>query len=279
VSYTAAAKLHINGPGNYTVVEIFDDPRARNDNQYRDALREVEVDRDGNVYVINAADRNESNILWKFPLNSNDPNRLDLGKADTNPYILGPIGMHVSSNTGRLYLASSQYSTADPNNSQIYALKLSDLTLVRIITVNDIHHITDITEDPITGDLWISAFNMYDIPTGVPPVTGEPFYKPYLAQVPLDQDNVTAISLDSQQHDLALPLSIIWTQVQLCGGADFLGDGLVGIDDLCEIVSYWLESNCNRDNNWCDGVDLNKQSPVNMLDWSIFADHWMEYCN
>lgn len=287
--YTAAAKLMVYDPNNYDVVEIYDDPPLPDDNQSRNSLREIEVDHFGNVYVVNSDERNESDILWKFPVNSNDPNiRVDLGYVDTNPYIPGPIAMHVSSSTNRLYLASSQYSTPDPTNSQVYGLKLSDLTLDRTITINDMHHITDITEDPITDDLWISGFNYNDnLPSEVevPSADSSPFYEPYLAQVPPDQNSVTADPLvnSDPNYDLALPLSIIWTEVSSCGGADIApppdGDGIVNIEDFVIFAEEWLSSNCNQGNNWCEGADLNQENPVDLLDWRIFADHWLINCN
>jgi hypothetical protein len=275
--YTAAAKLQVNGPGDYTVVKIFDEPPDPNDNQYRDALREIEIDRDGNVYVINSHELNESDILWRFRPDGSIK-RIDLGIPDSGRYIPAPIGMCVSDSTNMLYLASSQDYEADPNCSQIYGFSLEDLdTISRTITIYDMHHITDITEDPASGDLWVSGFNMYNVPSGVPPVTGYPFYEPYLAQIPLDQNTVTAVHLDRSGYDLALPLSIIWTDS--CGGADLDGNGQVGIGDLSVIADNWLRGDCDLGNHWCDGADLNKLNPVNMLDWKIFTDNWLNDCN
>ncbi|MHC4963194.1 MAG: hypothetical protein ACYTGA_13925, partial [Planctomycetota bacterium] len=143
--YTAAAKLQVTGPGSYSVDTIYDDPPDTDDNQYRDALREIEVDAAGNVYVVNSHELNESDILWKFKPDDSFLRR-NLGIAGTDPYIPGPIGMCVSSSTGKLYLASSQKSVTDPTSSTVYGLSLSDLTVARTITVNNMHHVTDITE-------------------------------------------------------------------------------------------------------------------------------------
>jgi hypothetical protein len=272
--YTAAAKLQITGPGTYSVDTIYDEPPDTDDNQYRNALREIEVDADGNVYVINSHELNESDILWKFHTDDTIT-RVPLGIADSALYIPGPTGMCVSGSgsTGRLYLASSQKSVTDPTSSTVYGLSLSDLTVARTITVNNMHHITDITEDPATNDLWISGFNMYNIPSGVPPRLVEPFYKPYLAQIQLGEVDVTAVALESpaEHHDLALPLSIIWT-AEVCGGADFDGSGQVEIEDLRWIAADWLKND--------SPVDLNNQDPVDLLDWQIFAEYWLSSgCN
>jgi hypothetical protein len=181
----------------------------------------------------------------------------------------------MSNNTGMLYVGSSQYALDDPNNSGIYGLDLDHLALVRAITINDMHHITGITEDPTTNELWVSGFNMHDIPVGVPPRHEPPFYEPYLAQIPLsaaDGTTVTAYSLENSDpnNDLALPLSIIWTEV--CGGADFDGDGIVNLKDFSVLASNWLETN--------NDVDLNNLDPVDLLDWRIFANYWLKQdCN
>ncbi|MHC4904571.1 MAG: hypothetical protein ACYTEN_01940, partial [Planctomycetota bacterium] len=226
------------------------------------------------VYVINSHELNESDILWRF--NTDDSiERIDLGVPDSNHYIPAPIGMCMSNNTGMLYVGSSQYALDDPNNSGIYGLDLDHLALVRAITINDMHHITGITEDPTTNELWVSGFNMHDIPVGVPPRHEPPFYEPYLAQIPLsaaDGTTVTAYSLENSDpnNDLALPLSIIWTEV--CGGADFDGDGIVNLKDFSVLASNWLETN--------NDVDLNNLDPVDLLDWRIFANYWLKQdCN
>jgi len=282
--YTAAAKLWVSEPNVYQVDTIYDERPGLNDNQYRDALREIEVDQSGNVYVINSDQRNESDILWKFHTDGITITRVDLGDPNTDPYIPGPIGMHVSNGTDTLYLASSQYSSPDPNNSQVYGLSLGDLTPDRTIMVNDMRHISDITEDLGTNELWVSGFNFNDnLPSEieVPSSNSSPFYEPYLALIPPsagDGTTVTAYSLENSDpnNDLALPLSIIWTDI--CGGADFTGNGIVNLQDFAVLASNWL-SVCNQDNDWCDGVDLNKLSPVDLLDWRIFADHWLKDCN
>ncbi|MHC4425786.1 MAG: InlB B-repeat-containing protein, partial [Planctomycetota bacterium] len=64
--YTAAAKLMLLDEGDppYELVKLYDDPPLPNDNQYRDSLREIELDSAGNLYVLNVHSLNESDILW-----------------------------------------------------------------------------------------------------------------------------------------------------------------------------------------------------------------------
>jgi hypothetical protein len=73
------------------------------------------------------------------------------------------------------------------------------------------HNVTSITEDPQTGTLWVAGFCMYNIPL-YPDPTRSAFYTPCLAEIPKDSDDINAVSLyDPDVHDLAMPMSIIWT--------------------------------------------------------------------
>ncbi|MBW8039686.1 MAG: hypothetical protein FVQ85_06765 [Planctomycetes bacterium] len=46
----------------------------------------------------------------------------------------------------------------DAKSATLYALSTVDLTLVH--SINNMGHITDITEDPITGSVWVTGFTM-----------------------------------------------------------------------------------------------------------------------
>ncbi|UCD27577.1 MAG: hypothetical protein JSV03_10715, partial [Planctomycetota bacterium] len=213
-SYTAAAKLKLLGEGDppYEIVKLYDDPPLENDNQYRDSLREIELDSAGNVYVLNVHYINESDILWRY-----DPNgtieRLDLGRPDSDSYLPAPAGMYASKTTDMLYLTSAVYNPVDCNSTVIYGFSTEGaLTLERSVTINDMHHATSITEDPQTGTLWVVGFNMYDVPQ-YPNPTQAAFYHPFLARIPYDSNSVQPTPLfDYDRHDLALPLSIVWTR-------------------------------------------------------------------
>ena len=212
-SYTAAAKLQLLDTGNppYQVVQLYDDPPVANDNQYRNALREIELDSAGNVYVINVHSLNESDILWKHGLNGT-VERFELGRPDGNIYLPGPVAMYVSKTTNMLYLASAQYNPADTNSTVIYGLSMDGaLALQRSITINGMQHVTGITEDPVTGSLWVIGFNMEAVSLYPNPFQ-PPFYHPYLAEIGQDNKKISLKSLlDPISHDLALPMSIIWT--------------------------------------------------------------------
>jgi len=212
--YTATAKLELLDGANppYKVVRLYDDPPLPNDNQYRNYLREIELDEDGNLYVLNVHFLNESDILWRYYANGN-VERFDLGRPDSDNYLPCPVGMHMSDSTDMLYLASALYNPDETNLTIVYGLSTTDsLTFERFITINGMHHVTSITEDPTTGSLWIAGFNMEQIPQYPNPFQ-LPFYYPYLAEIKSDCDNGQAIPLfDLGSHDLALPMSVIWTK-------------------------------------------------------------------
>jgi hypothetical protein len=100
----------------------------------------------------------------------------------------------------------------DNNSTTIYGLSTQGaLAFERSITINGLHHVTSITEDPGTGSLWIAGFNMEQVPQYPNPFQ-LPFYYPYLAEVHSDSNSGQIVPLfDPASHDLALPMSIIWT--------------------------------------------------------------------
>jgi hypothetical protein len=211
--YTATAKLRLLDQGNppYEIVQLYDEAPLENDNQYRNYLREIELDNAGNLYVLNVHCLNESDILWRY-----DPNgtmeRLDLGRPDSNSYLPAPIGMYVSKSTNKLYLTSSESNQGNADSIVLYVFSTQDaLTLEKTITIDGMQHVTGITEDPATETLWVVGFNMINAPQYPNPYLPA-FYYPYLAKVLNSGDDVQLISLyDPGLHDLALPMSIVWT--------------------------------------------------------------------
>ena len=56
--------------------------------------------------------------------------------------------------------------------------------------------------------------------------------------------------------------------------SDFDNDCDVDADDLSVFVTHWLETDCIEP-DLCGGADLNADSSVNLLDFTIFAEEWM----
>ena len=211
--YTAAVKLRLLDGADppYEVVRLYDDPPLPNDNQYRNYLRELEIDNAGNLYVLNVHSLNESDILWRYkPDGTFD--RIDLGRPDSDSYVPAPIGMYMSKSTDMLYLTSAAFNPVDSDSTIVYGFSTNgDMAIERTVTIIDLQHITGITEDPQTGTLWIAGFNMYDIPLYPNPFQMA-FYYPFLAKIPNGGDDAELLPLyDPDSHDLALPMSILWT--------------------------------------------------------------------
>jgi hypothetical protein len=212
-AYTAAAKLKLLAEGNppYELVELYDEPPLLHDNQYRDNLREIELDSSGNLYVLNVNSLNESDILWRYrPDGTID--RAELGRPDGDSYVPDPIAMHVSRTTDMLYLASATLDPLDPESTTIYAFStLGAITLEKSIAIHGMQHVTSMAEDSRAGTLWVAGFSMPKIPE-YPNPTRPAFYYPHLASVSFENDNVQLLPLfDPSSHDLALPMSILWT--------------------------------------------------------------------
>jgi len=276
--YAAGAKLLLLESGNppYQLMQLYDDPPPAGNNQYRNNLREIELDADGYVYIINAHSLNESDTLFKYDPNGTKIKSQSLGNPGSPNYLPDPIGMYVSNTTGMVYLASGQYNPADINSTVVHGISLEDLSLERSITVNGMHHVSGITGEPATGSLWIVGFNMDSFPQWPNPYQ-PPFYHPCLAQVPYGSNAVQAESIyDPTTHDLALPTSIVWTRPVKCGGADIDGDGEVNFDDLAVIGSAWLAGIGDTEWNSDGNISIPADGFIDNRDLSVLVEHWLE---
>ncbi|MCP4257484.1 MAG: hypothetical protein GY774_08145 [Planctomycetes bacterium] len=234
-SYSAVAKLQLSSTGSspYQVVQLFCDSPAQSDYEFNNNLQEIEVDENGYLYVINVYRINENDTLWICDTNTGAlMNRLVLNNPNNDIRIPAPIGMHVSNTKGMLYLGSS-LNPPDAASTLIYAISKEDLiqdslvsSSVRRIEINEMGHLTDITEDPATGMLWVSGFDIPEIPLWPPNyyiperswLSRKPFYEPRLAEISWDkwenEEPVDAKSLSDYSDpsfELALPLSLLWT--------------------------------------------------------------------
>jgi hypothetical protein len=280
-AYVAAARLQLSDTGSppYTVVQLYDDPPPAGDNQYRNSLREIEIDSSGNLYVLNVHSLNESDILWKYGSDGTVLKRLDLGNPSDSNYVPDPVAMHISDRTDMLYLTSAQYNPADVNSTVVHGFSTDGaLELKRSITINNMQHVTGITEDPATATLWAIGFNMENIPE-FPDPSQSPFYLPRLAKINYGSNNAQVTAL-SGSHDLGLPLSIVWTATaDECGGADLDKSGSVDFADFAVLIQYWLDSNCGP-LDWCAGADFDKSKTVDTVDLTILSWRWLETgCN
>ena len=272
--YVVAAKLQLLGTEDppYRVVKLYDDPPPPGDNQYLNNLREIEIDRAGNLYVINTDNLNEGDILWVYDTETKQvKRRVTLGNSHGDCHVPAPVTMHVSNTKDRLYLASSK-NDPNANSDSLYVLSKQYMNIVRTIEINGMGHITDITEDPITGTLWVVGFTMSEIPDYIYSDV-EPFYEPYLAKIPYGSSSdepVEAMCLSDPisypDNDLALPLSIIWTATE---------EKRENFVDFALFATHWLESSCTSP-DWCDGADFTGDGNVTMEDLLMLCNNWLE---
>jgi hypothetical protein len=181
----------------------------------------------------------------------------------------------MSDGTDMLYLTSALYNQADVNATVVYGFSTDEtLELKRSVTINNMQHVTGITEDPIRATLWAVGFNMEDIPESPDPAQ-PPFYYPCLAKIPYGSEDPQVVALLGS-HDLGLPLSIVWTATaDKCGGADLNQSGSVDFADFAILAQHWLDSNCSA-SDWCAGADFNEDTDVDSVDFAIMAEYWLE---
>lgn len=53
---------------------------------------------------------------------------------------------------------------------------------------------------------------------------------------------------------------------------------IVDFHHFTRFAEYWLQTDCNDLNEWCDGADLNYTSDVNSVDLDLFVDEWLYCC-
>jgi hypothetical protein len=284
--YPAVAQIEFTPgrPRPYRISRLYDDPDAtrradgRRDNRLLNGLREVEVDSQGNVYVINTNSLNESNLLWKYNSATGAmPRRTSL--ANPERPIVSPT-LCVAETQGLLYIGSSG-GGPDAIFCDVHCLSLEDLSPERIIRINGMGHITGITADPASGRVWAVGVAMRDIPPkDTSPDPGQlPFYHPYLAVIEPGAMQATAIPLSDPAsalmgNDLALPMSVIWMPepAEPCGRADVNRDGRVDLEDFVILSSQWLEvGQLSSDIAPLPAGD----NMVDMLDMALLAEEWL----
>ncbi|MHC4638443.1 MAG: DUF7948 domain-containing protein [Planctomycetota bacterium] len=57
---------------------------------------------------------------------------------------------------------------------------------------------------------------------------------------------------------------------------NFYYDGQIDFLDYAELALYWAYTDCNDNNNWCAGRDIDESGDVDPNDMSIFSYYWLE---
>jgi hypothetical protein len=81
----------------------------------------------------------------------------------------------------------------------------------------------------------------------------------------------TDYAADTGEVDIGYHYSSVETE--LCAYADLVLNGLVDLDDLVVLASYWL-GQCSPANAWCMGGDFNFDNGVDLNDYAFLAGCW-----
>ncbi len=322
--YMAAAKLQLTGGGNYNLLELYGKNPATDPDQQNTItdcngsllyepdvqnLHEIEIDYEGNLYVLSSDWFNENNWLLVYDVNAGNDSEVRLSLASyTN--IVGPTAMVVSSSVDMLNLASSVDGPSDLI-SEVYRFSINkaipSLSLYRIVGISCpapgvcssyqgmcdpelgyVSMITSMTESPVDGTLYVTGFTAPKFPNDATMSSwpynqaGGIFTTPMLAEVTLGASGtIGAVNISG---DLVLPSSLVWTgpltpEEEKCGGADIYADGIVNLKDFAVLAKYWLETNCGGFGD-CEGADLEPldlpDGDVDIADLAVLCLHWLE---
>jgi hypothetical protein len=209
----AAAKLSTS---NKRIIRIFDDPdpdithSPTLDNPNLTGLREIEVDREGNVYILNVNALNSSTMLWKFSATGQVLNRKELEDLG----IFDPVGLCIPyDSNGLVYLASGQNDPNDRDGTYVYGLDPNTLKVERKVKIEDLHHVTSMTVQIGSNTLWIVGYSLDPIPERLNPFD-LPSYSAYIAKLEMDESggSVQAEAVADIGGNATLPISVVYIE-------------------------------------------------------------------
>ena len=221
--YVAAARLSPSsaGPsGPWTVAQLYVPGMQANDNIHLDGLQEIEIDAQGRVYVLNVTRLNQSDTLLVYDVKTGQ---------ETARHCLASLGiespgaMHVSIDSQVLYLSGTG-TRLSAASACVFGLPLKALHLQPVdphevvpIEILGMGQVTGMTEDQVTGTMWVAGVALQAIPAAFDSTTmldilnRPPFYSACVASFPRSQQGpVQARPLSGPGCDLVLPLAIEW---------------------------------------------------------------------
>ncbi len=74
---------------------------------------------------------------------------------------------------------------------------------------------------------------------------------------------------------LILALTMILSGSVCAKDGDLNGDGFVSFLDLESLAGQWLNMDCSV-KDWCNGVDLDRNDRVDIADFAVWADYWID---
>ncbi|HBG27401.1 MAG: hypothetical protein A2Y10_19040 [Planctomycetes bacterium GWF2_41_51] len=88
--------------------------------------------------------------------------------------------------------------------------------------------------------------------------------------------NGTQTAIIEQRHNLQFNFPIESSvEIRPYTPADISCDCQINFKDIALLAERWLDQ-CNTQNQWCDGVDVNKSESVEFGDLSIIAETWLK---
>ena len=211
--YQAAAKLELKTGNNppYRVVKLYDDPVLAGEgvsDPNATGIREIEVDGQGSVFVVNADSRMDSDVLWAYRTDG-QIQRLILDSLG----IHDPIGLCVSNSDKTLYIGCGCSDPTGLDSTVVYGFSTEDLSLRRTVKIHGMQFVTAMVAHPRRNVVWVVGLAFKDRP--LMPSPSEPaFYQAFQAVITPGVEEVQAIPLAGTDttagSDLALPTSIVW---------------------------------------------------------------------
>ena len=210
-TFMVAVKI-VKQSSQYIVTQVYDVRNCFSEslqNPALEGLREIEVDTDGNVYILNAHYLNESDQAFRFGTDGSLIH-VSLNHPDDLNQTPDPLGLTVDSHNHLIYVASGQ--ALSDGNAKIAVYHSSDLSFKETLTVSGMSHVTDTTVAS-DGTLWVIGYRLgefFDYP--FPKAKSAAFYVPCLAKFGTGVTQADAHLLNETPSDLSLPLSIVSTK-------------------------------------------------------------------
>jgi len=75
------------------------------------------------------------------------------------------------------------------------------------------------------------------------------------------------------KYESSEPFSLVFAADPQAG--DLAIDGVVDMNDVAELCYYWLENSGNKENDYYERADANKDGYVNFTDFALLASNWL----
>lgn len=227
-------------------------------------VREIEIDGQGNVYVLSAQAINGNDWLLIFD-DTSGAERLAVPLHGSIPQVLNPTSMHITNDGATMYLASAT-NAQDATSVQVFRYAVDTVTPSiasnGTYDITGMRHVVSILEDS-TDDAYAVGF--------IAPVFGDLdtfddtdalFTTPVLAPLASTPGQVASTTISA--GNLTLPISAVFSENAICPRGDINDDGSVSLLDIAPFVALVLDPSgatdvqqCTADTNGDGQIDGN----------------------